>query len=202
MLPRLPREMNGHGNRKSLLWESCRKWIVRLTVSSLEGIDSSRANLGDGRLYTVGKYSAGANAYGLQDLVRGVRQLTNDVYMSGSYRYIMMKGGSYFKPSSSWWYVQGGGRELYYPQMLLRVSEGFERNATVGFRCVREQSVIDSRESGVVESRRYSWAFREMSDNGISLVSFVADFFGHKGHEGAQRTRTCEFVNLLKDNNE
>lgn len=116
-----------------------------LTVSSLEGIDSSRANLGDGKLYAVGKYPAGANPFGLQDLVGSVWQLTNDVYMSGSYRYIMMKGGSYFKPSSSWWYVQGGPRELHYRQMLLRVSEGFERNATVGFRCAKEQSGVESR---------------------------------------------------------
>jgi iron(II)-dependent oxidoreductase len=111
-----------------------------LTVSALEGIDSSMCNLGDGKLYSTGTYPKGANAYGLQDLVGCVWQLTNDLYMSGSYRYIMMKGGSYFKPSSSWWYVQGGPRELHYRQFLLRVSQGFERNATVGFRCVKDKN--------------------------------------------------------------
>ena len=110
-----------------------------LTVSAIEGIDSTVANLGDGKLYQVGKYPAGANPHGLQDLVGSVWRLTNDLYMSGSYRYIMMKGGSYFKPSSSWWYVQGGPRELHYRQFLLRVSEGFERNTTVGFRCVKDK---------------------------------------------------------------
>ncbi len=109
-----------------------------LTVFSLEGIDKKHCNLGDGKLYPVGKYKAGANPHGLQDLVGCVWQLTSDIYESGSYRYIMMKGGSYFKPSSSWWYVQGGPRELHYRQYLLRVSQGFERNATVGFRCVRD----------------------------------------------------------------
>lgn len=109
-----------------------------LTVSALEGIDSSLCNLGDGELYPVGKYPKGANPFGLQDLTGCVWQLTNDLYMSGSYRYIMMKGGSYFKPSSSWWYVQGGPRELHYRQFLLRVNQGFERNATVGFRCVKD----------------------------------------------------------------
>jgi gamma-glutamyl hercynylcysteine S-oxide synthase len=107
-----------------------------LTVSALEGIDSSFCNLGDGNLYAVGKYPAGANPFGLQDLTGCVWQLTNDLYMSGSYRYIIMKGGSYFKPSTSWWYVQSGPRELHYRQYLLRVSQGFERNATVGFRCI------------------------------------------------------------------
>ncbi|MFT3748563.1 MAG: SUMF1/EgtB/PvdO family nonheme iron enzyme [Agriterribacter sp.] len=110
-----------------------------LTVSALEGIDSTMCNMGNGKLYPVGSYPKGANPFGLQDLVGCVWQLTNDLYMSGSYRYIMMKGGSYFKPSSSWWYVQGGPRELHYRQFLLRVSQGFERNATVGFRCVKDR---------------------------------------------------------------
>ena len=110
-----------------------------LTVSAIEGIDSAHCNLGNGKLYAVGSYPKGENPFGLQDLVGCVWQLTNDLYMSGSYRYIMMKGGSYFKPSSSWWYVQGGPRELHYRQFLLRVSQGFERNATVGFRCVKDQ---------------------------------------------------------------
>lgn len=109
-----------------------------LSTSALEGIDSSRCNLGDGKLYPVGKYKEGVNPNGLYDLVGSVWQLTNDEYMSGSYRYIIMKGGSYFKPSSSWWYVQGGPRELHYRQHLLRMSQGFERNATVGFRCIKD----------------------------------------------------------------
>lgn len=109
-----------------------------LTVSKLEGIDPRFANLGDSKLYKVGKYPKGANPFGLQDLVGSVWQLTNDLYANGSYRFIIMKGGSYFKPSSSWWYVQGGPRELHYRQYLLRISEGFERNATVGFRCIKD----------------------------------------------------------------
>ncbi len=109
-----------------------------LTVSAIEGIDPRVCNLGDGELYKIGSYPKGANPLGLHDLVGCVWQMTNDVYESGSYRYVMMKGGSYFKPSSSWWYVQGGPRELHYRQYLLRVSPGFERNATVGFRCVKD----------------------------------------------------------------
>jgi hypothetical protein len=69
----------------------------------------------------------------------GTKPVDQDVYESGSYCYIMMKGESYFKPSSSWWYVQGGPRELHYKQYLLRVAQGFERNATVGFRCIKDK---------------------------------------------------------------
>jgi len=109
-----------------------------LTVYKIKGIDSIYANLGNGIPDAVGKHPKGANPYGLQDLVGAVWQLTNDVYKSGSYDYIMMKGGSYYSPDSSWWYVQGGPRELHYRQFLLRVSQGFERNATVGFRCMKD----------------------------------------------------------------
>ncbi len=109
-----------------------------LTVKKIEGIDATNCNLGDGMLYPVGKYKRGMNPYGLYDLIGCVWQLTNDVYENGSYRFVIMKGGSYFKLSSSWWYVQGGPRELHYRQFLLRVSQGFERNATIGFRCVAD----------------------------------------------------------------
>jgi formylglycine-generating enzyme required for sulfatase activity len=120
-----------------------------LTVSQIEGIDPTHCNLGDGKLYPVGKYPKGANPYGLEDLVGCVWQLTNDIYFNGSYRYIILKGGSVFKPSSSWWYVQGGPRELHYRQQLLRVSEGFERSATVGFRCVKD---MNSQKSGKLDN--------------------------------------------------
>ena len=109
-----------------------------LTVYKIKGIDPAYANLGNGKLDAVGKYPKGKNPYGLQDLVGSVWQLTNDEYRSGSYDYVIMKGGSYYNPTSSWWYVQGGPRELHYRQFLLRVSQGFERNATVGFRCVKD----------------------------------------------------------------
>jgi formylglycine-generating enzyme required for sulfatase activity len=112
-----------------------------LSTVIIKGIDSSFCNLGNGVLDTVGAYPKGVNANGLYDLVGAVWQLTSSKYVSGSYEYIIMKGGSYFKPSGSWWYVQAGPRELTYAQYLLRVSQGFERNGTVGFRCVANSPI-------------------------------------------------------------
>ncbi len=108
-----------------------------LTVSKLQ-VDSSLCNTGDGNLYPVGSYPKGANPYGLEDLVGCVWQLTNDIYDNGTNYFGILKGGGYFLPASSWWYVEGGPRELTYSQKLLRLSPGFERNATVGFRCVKD----------------------------------------------------------------
>jgi len=109
-----------------------------LTVERLKGIDSTLCNTGKGILDVVGNYPNGENPFGLQDLVGSVWQLTNDVYDNCTYSFIMLKGGSYFKPEDSWWYVQGGPKNLRWRQMLLRVSQGFERKATVGFRCAAD----------------------------------------------------------------
>ena len=95
-------------------------------------MDSTKCNIGKDRLTTVVEYPEGASPFGVFDLVGNVWQLTNDIYDNGSYYYIIMRGGSYYNPTSSWWYVKGGPQPLNKTQMLLRVSPGFERNATVG----------------------------------------------------------------------
>jgi formylglycine-generating enzyme required for sulfatase activity len=99
-------------------------------------ITDGKCNSSSGKLTAVNKYPDGASPFGVEDLIGNVWQLTNDVYDDGSYYFIIMRGGSYYNPTSSWWYVKGGLQPLNKTQMLLRVSPGFERNATVGFRCV------------------------------------------------------------------
>lgn len=117
---------------------SKRKELVTntLTVEHLDGLEAEYCNLGNGVLDAVGSHPKGRNPWGLEDLVGSVWQMTLDRYDNGTYQMVLLKGGSYYKPSSSWWYVQGGPRETHYRQMLLRLSPGFERNETVGFRCV------------------------------------------------------------------
>ncbi len=106
-------------------------------------MDSTKTSKGDGQPYAVGQYPEGKNNLGLEDLVGNVWQLTNDVYFNGTNGFVMIKGGSYFNPSSSWWYVKGGPQPLPWRQMLLRVSPGFERSATVGFRCVLDEKIVN-----------------------------------------------------------
>jgi len=126
------------GNRVKEKGKSQKNISTTLTLIDYGTPDSKYCNTGDGNLYAVGKFKKGVNPYGLYDLTGCVWQLTNDIYQSDTYEYILMKGGSYYKPGGSWWYVQGGPKPLHYRQMLLRVSQGFERNATVGFRCVKD----------------------------------------------------------------
>jgi iron(II)-dependent oxidoreductase len=100
--------------------------------------DSTRCNNGLGHTTPVDAFPSGKSPFGVADMVGNVWQLTNDVYDNGSYYFVTMRGGSYYNPTSSMWYVQGGAWPVDRHQMLLMISPGFDRNATVGFRCVKD----------------------------------------------------------------
>ncbi|HVM87187.1 MAG TPA: SUMF1/EgtB/PvdO family nonheme iron enzyme [Puia sp.] len=126
------------GNEAKQKGKQAKSISTTLTLVDYGIPDIKYCDTGDGKLYAVGKFKKGMNPLGLMDLVGSVWQMTNDCYQSDSYQYIILKGGSYYYPGTSWWYVQGGPKPLYYRQMWLSVSQGFERNATVGFRCVKD----------------------------------------------------------------
>ena len=98
----------------------------------------TKCNNAFGRPTPVNTFPKGKSPFKVMDMVGNVWQLTNDVYDNGSYYFVIIRGGSYYNPTSSWWYVQGGPQQLDKTQMLLMVSPGFDRNATVGFRCVKD----------------------------------------------------------------
>lgn len=91
-----------------------------------------------GRPTPVDAFAKGQSPYGVSDLVGNVWQMTGDMYFNGSNYFSVIRGGSFYKPESSWWYVQGGPQPLDRTQILLMVSPGFDRNATLGFRCVKD----------------------------------------------------------------
>jgi formylglycine-generating enzyme required for sulfatase activity len=90
----------------------------------------------------VDAFPKGQSPNGVFDLVGNVWQMTNDIYFNGTNYLGVIRGGSYYKPESSMWYIQGGPQSLDKTQILLMVSPGFDRSPTVGFRCVKD---IDSK---------------------------------------------------------
>ncbi|MBK9391554.1 MAG: SUMF1/EgtB/PvdO family nonheme iron enzyme [Bacteroidetes bacterium] len=86
----------------------------------------------------VDAFPKGQSPYGVMDLVGNIWQMTNDIYFNGTNYIGIIRGGSYYKPDSSWWYLQGGPQSLDKTQMMLLVSPGFDRSPTVGFRCVKD----------------------------------------------------------------
>ena len=100
--------------------------------------DSTKCNHKLGHTTPVDAFPGGENPFGVRDLIGNVWQLTNDVYDNGTFYFGMLRGGSFYNPTSSWWYIPGGPQPADNPQILLMVSPGFDRNATVGFRCVKD----------------------------------------------------------------
>jgi formylglycine-generating enzyme required for sulfatase activity len=90
----------------------------------------------------VDAFTRGQSPYGVMDMVGNIWQMTGDIYFNGTDYFAVIRGGSYFKPDSSWWYIEGGPQELDKTQIMLLVSPGFDRCSTVGFRCVKD---VDSR---------------------------------------------------------
>ena len=99
---------------------------------------ATKCNNGFGRPTPVDAFPKGESPYGVADLVGNIWQMTGDVYFNGAYYFNIIRGGSYFRPESSWWYIQGGPQQLDMTQIQLMVSPGYDRSATVGFRCVRD----------------------------------------------------------------
>ena len=98
----------------------------------------TKCNNSFNRATPVDAFPKGESHFGVFDLVGNVWQLTDDVYSNGTNYFVTIRGGSYYKPSSSWWYLEGGPQPLNKTQMLLLVSPGFDRSSTLGFRCVKD----------------------------------------------------------------
>ncbi|MBP1654022.1 MAG: sulfatase-modifying factor protein [Bacteroidetes bacterium] len=101
-------------------------------------MDSTRCNWKLERTTPVNAYPGGASPFGVMDMIGNVWQITNDVYDNGTFVFCMLRGGSHYNPTSSWWYIPGGPQPTDNPQILLMVSPALNRCSTVGFRCVKD----------------------------------------------------------------
>jgi gamma-glutamyl hercynylcysteine S-oxide synthase len=90
------------------------------------------------RTTPVTAFPKGASPFGVLDLVGNVWQVLDDVYDNGVYRFGIIRGGSFYSPEKSVWYVKSGPLAVDRTQMLLLVAPGLDRAATVGFRCVKD----------------------------------------------------------------
>jgi iron(II)-dependent oxidoreductase len=122
----------------SLEWQYAAQGRDGRTYPWGDTFDSSRCNVGRGQTTAVDAFPDGASPFGVRDCIGNVWQLTDDEYFDGCYSFVLIRGGSYFDPTASIWYLQGGPAPVHRQQMLLRAGGGFDRSATVGFRCVRD----------------------------------------------------------------
>ncbi|MEI6683652.1 MAG: SUMF1/EgtB/PvdO family nonheme iron enzyme [Bacteroidota bacterium] len=102
--------------------------------------DSTRCNANLNFATPVDQYPGGASPFGVMDMTGNVWQLTRDIYDNGCYYFTIIRGGSFYHPTQSIWYVTGGPLPADHPEMLLLMAPGLDRNATVGFRCVKDSN--------------------------------------------------------------
>lgn len=103
-------------------------------------MDSTKCNYNLNHPTPVGRFPEGASPFRVEDLIGNVWQLTGDIYSNGSYCFTVIRGGSHYHPTTSIWYVTGGPLPADHPEMLLLIGPGLDRNATVGFRLVKDMS--------------------------------------------------------------
>ncbi len=99
-------------------------------------MDSTLCNHNLNHPTAVAAHPKGASPFGVEDMIGNIWQMTDDVYFNGCYYFNIIRGGSYYHPTSSIWYVTGGPLPADHPEMLLLIGPGLDRNATVGFRGV------------------------------------------------------------------
>lgn len=101
-------------------------------------IEPDRCNNKLNRTTAVSAFPKGASPFGVLDMVGNVWQVLGDVYDNGVYRFGIIRGGSFYSPEKSIWYVKSGPLPVNRTQMLLLIAPGLDRAATVGFRCVKD----------------------------------------------------------------
>ncbi|MBV8820670.1 MAG: formylglycine-generating enzyme family protein [Acidobacteriaceae bacterium] len=82
----------------------------------------------------VEAHPGGASPYGVMDMVGNVWQWT-DEFVDEHTRGGILRGGDYYQPQGSIWYFPQAYRNDQHGKLLL-MSPGYDRAATLGFRCV------------------------------------------------------------------
>jgi formylglycine-generating enzyme required for sulfatase activity len=89
-----------------------------------------------GKLQPANSYPKGASPYGCLNMSGNVWEWTESCRDDGHTRFTMIRGGSYFDAQGSIWYVKGGPQPAGSHIKFVRIWQGLDRCATIGFRCV------------------------------------------------------------------
>ena len=118
-------------------WQFAARGDSRLQYPWGSGMRAGVCNLGEtGDTTPVRAFPDGRSPLGCYDMCGNVWQWTESERNDGRTRFCMIRGGSYFAPEGSIWYVGGGPHEANFAAKFLLLWPGLDRCATIGFRCV------------------------------------------------------------------
>lgn len=90
------------------------------------------------RLPTEGEWHAAAQDGLVQRRTPLVWNWTESEHSDGRSRYVMVKGGSWFRAEGSDWYLDGGPQPAEVTVKLLLLGAGLARSSCIGFRCAAD----------------------------------------------------------------
>ena len=88
----------------------------------------------------VDKYTEGASPYGCMDMIGNTWEWTESERTDGHTRYAILKGGCWYGAEGSFWLFDGGPRAGDWAAKMMLMHDGWDRCATVGFRCVADRT--------------------------------------------------------------
>ena len=94
-----------------------------------------RAGAATGRTTPVRAHPDGRSAVGAWDMCGNVWELTESERSDGFTRYVLLKGGSHHQGQGSFWLFDGDARPADWVAKQILLWDGWDRCATVGFRC-------------------------------------------------------------------
>ncbi|MBN1442077.1 MAG: SUMF1/EgtB/PvdO family nonheme iron enzyme, partial [Planctomycetes bacterium] len=103
-----------------------------------EAFSAERCNTTGDRLLPARSLPSGRSPWGCFHMAGNAWEWTESERDDGHTRFVIIRGGSYFRAEGSIWYVEGGPRPCSHHAKFLLLWPGLDRCATIGFRCVRD----------------------------------------------------------------